>query len=272
MGADAATVEHLGLEVTESSILVGEVPITMRCAGAGRPLLVLHDELGFPGWLRWTRELAAERQLCAPVQPGFALTPRISWARDYRDVASLYLRMVRELELAPVDIVGFSAGGYLAAEMAAACPEAVNHLALVAPLGLKPDEGEIFDFFAVTARRHLAATVSLHDVSEMEEIYGGNMTPEQFELFEAARAETCRLGWEPFMHSPSLGERLKAVRDVQSLIIWGEDDKIVPVSSMHRFRDALTGARLETLPGCGHRPETEAPAPFLEILSKFLAS
>lgn len=272
MAADAATVEQLGLDVTETSVLVGELPVTMLGAGDGKPLLVLHDELGFPGWLRWTRDLAAQRRLLVPVQPGFGQTPRIPWARDYRDVASFYLRMVRELELAPVDIIGFSAGGYLAAEMAAACPEAVSSLALVAPLGLKPDEGEIFDFFAVTARRHLAATVSITAISEMEDIYGGDMTPEQFELFEAARAETCRLGWEPFMHSASLGERLRGVTDVRTLIVWGEADKIVPASSMRRFADALTGARLEVLSGCGHRPEAEAPASFVEILSTFLAS
>ena len=67
-------------------------------------------------------------------------------------------RVIREMRLAPVDVIGFSAGGFIAAEMVAADPQMFKHMILVAPLGLKPVTGEIFDFFAVTIRSHLLAT------------------------------------------------------------------------------------------------------------------
>jgi len=257
------------VEATETMVAIGDAELVMLTAGAGRPLVVFHDELGFSGWLQWTRDLAQHRQLLVPLQPGFGRTPRLEWTNDYRDLAAFYLRAIRELELMPVDVIGFSAGGYIAAEMVAAHPQAFGRVALVAPLGLRPSEGEIFDFLAVTARRHLEATVSNQDVPEIGAIYGGAMTPETFELFEAARAETSRLGWEPFMFSPSLGERLKGVDGVETLIVWGDTDRIVPRACVDEYARVLRGSRLEVLTDCGHRPEIEATPRFSKLLNDF---
>lgn len=253
----------------ETTVPIGDLDLVMLSAGDGRPLLVLHDELGFSGWMRWTRELGATRELLVPLQPGFGRTPRADWMWDYRDVASLYLRMVREQGVTPVDVLGFSAGAYIAAEMAAACPEVIDRLVLVAPLGVRPIEGEIFDFLAVTARTHVAATIADHGAPEAAEIYGGEMTPGQFELFESARAETSRLGWEPFMFSPSLPHRLEGL-DVETLILWGDADAIAPLGCARVYADCIPGARLELLPGAGHRPEIEATDRFVELLTDFL--
>jgi pimeloyl-ACP methyl ester carboxylesterase len=263
-------VEESHIEVVESTVAVGEHQLVLQCAGDGPPVLVLHDELGFPGWLRWARELAGHRRVLVPLQPGFGRSPRVEWVSDYRDLASFYLRLVRELALNPVDIIGFSAGGYIAAEMAATCPEALSRLVLVAPLGLRPAEGEIFDFLAVTARSHLAATTTNTDVPEITAIYGGEMTPQQYELFEAARAETTRLGWEPFMYSPSLAPRLEGVAGVETLVVWGDADRIVPEGCVRSYATVLNGARLAILPGCGHRPEIEATEQFTKLLGTFL--
>jgi pimeloyl-ACP methyl ester carboxylesterase len=159
--------------------------------------------------------------------------------------------------------------------MAAASPESVASLVLVAPLGIRPREGEIFDFFAVTGRSHLEATVARWDAPEASALYGGydgQISPEQFQLFEAARAETSRLGWEPFMFSPSLPHRLGALRGVRSLIIWGDADRIVPEGCVTEYERSIPGARAEVLSGCGHRPEVEAPAEFVKLVEEFLGS
>src|ERR1700738_1427073 len=97
-------------DCVETTVEVGGVGVVMLEGGAGRPLLMLHDELGFPGWQRWNRELAMSRHIMAPLQPGFGRTPRVDWFRPYRDLAAFYARLVREQGLAPIDIIGFSAG------------------------------------------------------------------------------------------------------------------------------------------------------------------
>ena len=42
---------------------------------------------------------------------------------DYRDLAGFYSQVIRELKLDPIDVIGFSAGGFIAAEMVAADPK-----------------------------------------------------------------------------------------------------------------------------------------------------
>ena len=252
-------------------VAVGNDALHVIRRGRGAPLLVLHDELGYPGWMTWNETLAGERELLIPLQPGFGDTPRVDWVMDYRDLASVYTRWLREADLTPLDAVGFSAGGYLAAEMAAADPSLFRRLVLVAPLGVRPSQGEIFDFFAVTLRTHVAATVSRDDAPEFGEIYGGEINPEQFERFEEARAETARLGWEPFMYSPSLPERLGGARDLPVQLIYGDADRILPRSSIEGYATAFPDARVAEIAGAGHRPEIEDPDAFLEIVVKFLA-
>ena len=66
---------------------------------------------------------------------------------DFRDLAGFYSQAVRELQLDPVDVIGFSAGGFIAAEMVAADPRIFSNMILVAPMGLKPAEGEILESF-----------------------------------------------------------------------------------------------------------------------------
>lgn len=258
---------------TEETIAVAGTTLALVKGGTGAPLLIFHDELGYPGWMTWNETLAAERTLLIPLQPGFGKTPPLAWLRHYHDLAGFYARVVRELGLAPLDVIGFSAGGFIAAEMAAADPAMFKHLILVAPMGLKPLSGEIFDVFAVTIRTHLLMTVADPEgTGEFHSLYGGEMTPEQFEAFEDARAETARLGWEPFLHNPSLGHLLQGVQSLPTLLVWGENDAIVPRGCIEAYQQAIAGAQVVTVPRVGHRPEIENATAFVQSVQTFLAS
>jgi len=239
--------------------------------GAGKPLLIFHDELGYTGWMGWNERLAEDRTLLMPLQPGFGRTPRLDWMRDFRDLASFYARMIREMRLDPVDLMGFSAGGWIAAEIAAADPHLIRRMVLAGPLGIRPRQGEIANFIGMTIRSHLRLTVAdTVNTPEFGRIYGGEMTPEAFEAFEDARAETTRLGWEPFMHSPSLPYRLRGAH-VPALLVWGNRDAVVPRGVIDGYLEALEGASVAEIDGAGHRPEIEQPGEFVRAVKNFLA-
>ena len=257
---------------TEETVKVAGTELVLVRGGSGRPLLMLHDELGYPGWVSWNDALAAEREFIIPLQPGFGKSPRLDWVRSYRDLGGFYARVLREMNLAPMDVIAFSAGGYIAAEMAASDPHIFSRMVLSAPMGLKPTEGEIFDFLAVTIRTCLMQTVSNPEAPDFANIYGGEMTPEQFELFEDARAETARLGWEPFMYNPSLGHLLEGVTQLPTLLIWGEEDAVVPRGCIDAYQNAIPSAQVVTIPRVGHRPEVEDPETFMQAVKAFLAS
>jgi pimeloyl-ACP methyl ester carboxylesterase len=154
--------------------------------------------------------------------------------------------------------------------MAAACPDLFSAMVLVGPLGLRPTDGEIFDFLAVTIRTHVAATVSNVEAPEFALIYGGEMTPTQFELFEDARAETARIGWEPFMFDPSLGPLLEGIGDLPTLLVRGSEDLIAPEGSIRAYEAALPDSTSVVIDGAGHRPEIEDPDAFLSAVTAFL--
>ena len=71
---------------------VGDMTLRQFRGGRGRPLVSLHDELGFPGWMRWNEALADRFEQFVPLQPGYGDTLRLDWVRSYRDLAALYAR------------------------------------------------------------------------------------------------------------------------------------------------------------------------------------
>jgi hypothetical protein len=97
-------------EWTEGTVHVGDTDLTIIKGGTGRPLLVLHDELGFAGWLRWHSMLARAHALLIPIHPGFGRAPRVEWVSNVRDLAGFYSRVLRDMVLGPIDVIGFSLG------------------------------------------------------------------------------------------------------------------------------------------------------------------
>ncbi len=260
------------INATEQSLNFDGTQLVMVKGGSGKPLLMLHDELGYPGWMTWNESLAHDRTLYIPLQPGYGKTPKLDWIRTYRDLAGFYSQVLREMKLDPIDVIGFSAGGFIAAEMAAADPHIFSKMVLVAPMGIKPLEGEILDIFPITIRTHLRATVAdPAGTPEFLKIYGGEMTPEQFEAFEEARSEASRIGWEPYMHNPSLPYLLHGLK-TPTLLVWGTGDHVVPRGCIDAYKKAIPSAQIATIEKVGHRPEIENSAEFERVVSRFLAA
>ena len=85
---------------TADMIEAGGLKIELVKGGSGPPLLVLHDELGHPGWLRYHDALARHYTLHLPSHPGFGQSDRPDWILTMRDLACWYLDALDELGLA----------------------------------------------------------------------------------------------------------------------------------------------------------------------------
>ena len=255
----------------EETFRVGETELQVLKGGQGKPLLVLHGEMGFPGWLQWQEALAKKRTLWTPLHPGFGKTPMASWIMTMRDLGAFYSRFIREQKLAPVDVIGFSLGGWLAAEMAVANSGQFGKMILVGATGLKPPTGEIMDMFTVTARGYVNANVvDPHHNPEFAKLFGGEQTPEQFEAWEDARAETARIAWQPYLYTQSMTELLANVVGLPTLILWGKQDPVVPLSAGELYHQKIAGSKLVTFDNCGHMPAVEKPADFIKAVESFL--
>jgi pimeloyl-ACP methyl ester carboxylesterase len=69
-------------------------------------------------------------------------------------------------------------------------------------------------------------------------------------------------------------EKLRKIgeNDIPTLIIWGSDDKVIPIQHSRIFEEAIKNSRSTIIPGTGHAPFTEKPALICEYLHRFLAT
>jgi pimeloyl-ACP methyl ester carboxylesterase len=87
-----------------------------------------------------------------------------------------------------------------------------------------------------------------------------------------AFVRTIRSVIDPGGQTVSAMDRLYLAAAVPTMIVWGEDDTIIPVSHAHAAHEAIPGSRLELFPGVGHFPHVEDPHRFVEVLTDFIAT
>src|SRR3954463_7319929 len=102
----------------ERFVEVAGSQLHLRRGGTGDPLLVLHHDIGNPGWLPFHQKLAEHFDVLAPSHPGYDQSSRPDWMRSVRDVAVVYQALLADLNLSDVTLVGLGLGGWIAAEMA----------------------------------------------------------------------------------------------------------------------------------------------------------
>ena len=163
-------------------------------------------------------------------------------------------------------LVGTSYGGNLAMEVALAAPERVTALWLMgcdpaAPTpggpdlagGLAATPDAVIDMLAglVVHRDAAAAAAAFKDMAHR---VGGSTGAEQARALAARQEATSRLG---ALHMPVL-------------LLWGEDDALVPVPVGRTLADALPHTHFHTLAGCGHLPTLEQPHQAAALFAGFL--
>ena len=114
------------------------------------------------------------------------------------------------------------------------------------------------------ALRHLAVVVAPHHQRRRAD------ATDQLEAWDIAREMSFRIAWKPYMYSQTLPHLLGGVR-APALVLWGEQDKIVPVSAGAAYAKALPGAEFKTIPACGHFAEMEQPEALARLVTDFLA-
>ena len=257
---------------TEESVEAAGVRIQLRRGGTGGPLLVLHGELGVPGWLSAYAQLARHFTVYVPSLPGFGRSERPDWILTVRDLAAWVTWFVRDMKLPePLPVIGFSLGGWLAAEIATMNASLFSNIVLVGAAGLQPDEGEIWDYFLHSSREAFAqAFFDPTQSPEHARYYGRAWTPEEEMQAEQNREMAVRLLWKPYMRSHTLPALLRGVT-TPTLLVWGREDAIIPLNACYRYAGAIPGATANVLDRCGHMPEMEQPEAFVKVVLDFLA-
>ena len=252
------------LDVTVDGI--GPVPVTVTEHGAGRPFLLLHGGAGPQSVDGFAGLLASEEpaRVLVPTHPGFGGTPRPDGLDSIGSLARLYTRMLDELGLTGVTVVGNSIGGWIAAEIAVLGSPRVSGVVLVDAAGLELADSPIADFFSLTMDQVADLSYYRPDAFRLDLDH----MPEQQKAMMAANRAALSVYAGRAMADPGLLDRLASVT-VPVLVIWGEADRIIPVEHGRAYAKAIPNARFLLLPESGHLPQLEAPDRLLAAVRDF---
>jgi pimeloyl-ACP methyl ester carboxylesterase len=227
----------------------------------------------------WAEALSADHRVIRFDLPGAGLSEPDPTGL-YTDARSMEIlaALMDQRGLAKASLVGHSIGGRLAWGFAAACPERVDKLVLVAPDGFaspgfeygKPPETTLL----VKSMRYVLPKQLLR--SSLVPAYGDPKaltaaTVDRY--YDLMLAPGVRDGMIARMQQTVRNDPRPALRTIQApvLLIWGSDDKMIPVANAQDYLRDLADARLVTFPDLGHVPHEEAPEATLAPVKAFLA-
>ena len=257
-----------GVSWTESTVEAAGTKLHLARAGQGRPVVVLHHETGTLDRLPFYEALAAHHDVLVPHHPGYSKSQRPEWMRSVRDIAVIYRGLLADLKVRDAVLVGLGFGGWIAAEMAGMAPADLSRLVLVGAMGIKPPQGDILDL-AVTGYVDYARA-GFHDQKAFDRVYGAEPSIDQLEMWDICREMSFRIAWKPYMYSQTLPHLLGAVR-APALVVWGDDDRVVPRSAADLYVKALANARLEIVKAAGHCVDMEQPEALAKLVTTFIA-
>jgi len=234
-------------------------------AGKGAPLLWLRGTDASDGWRGYMDALAGRFDLIAPEHPGFGGAAKPDWLDDIGDMANFYFDMIAEMGFTSVHLAGHGLGGWIAAEMAIRDQRELASLTLVDAAGLLVDGAGGLDPFLRSEEEAILDQFFEADLGAREA--DRLLTPESEDVRIANQMVIAQLAWSPRWHDPHLRKWLHRI-DMPTLVIWGEQDRVIPVAHAHVWAGAIPGARLEVVPSCGHAPHIERSALCADLIAR----
>lgn len=258
--------------------------------GSGAPVLLVH---GVGAWAEnWRDQLpalaAAGFRAVACDLPGFGRSeaPRGAsyFAPDDPYYARFTVDLLDALEIERADLVGHSLGGAVAAVTAICAPERVRRLALVSSGGFGAEVPAIFRLMSLPPLEHLARFAPDALVRSVVRSTFYDLTAIPAWLYADAIRYTRAGGGREFVRvmravagvrgqSAELRrrwqERARVIR-CPVLVVWGREDRVIPVAHADAARALLPRARVEVIERAGHLVMVERPGEFDRILVGFL--
>ena len=263
--------------------------VSYRRAGEGPAILLIHGlALSSATWKYVIPALAERHTVLAPdlFGHGESAKPRGDYSLGAH--ASGLRDLMVALGIERATFVGHSLGGGIAMQLGYQFPERCERLVLVASGGLGKEVNALLRAVALPGAEYVLPVLLTPWLRLRAEAAGGflrrfgwrpSSTLDQ--VWRSYTNLTSPEGQKAFVHTVrsvidvagqrvSARDRLYLASEVPTMIVWGEDDNIIPVAHARATHDAIPGSRLEILPGAGHFLPFEEPTWFAEVLLDFL--
>ena len=249
----------------------------------GLVMLFVH---GFAGscadFLPLLRIMPADVRCIAVDLPGCGTSdkPDIHYSVPY--LTRFLLQFSQALGLRHFILIGHSMGGLIVTRFTWEYPALVDKLILISPDGLKGEEGWLLSISRMQGLVEFATDLASRWVVKqglrMQVFHDPAKIPEEFvdavaETYAdaGARRAIVRIASEVIGTDPVDDILCSPALDLDTLIIWGDDDRVLPVSWSAGFVRGLPRATLHIISGCGHMPTVECPQITEGLISGFLA-
>jgi 4,5:9,10-diseco-3-hydroxy-5,9,17-trioxoandrosta-1(10),2-diene-4-oate hydrolase len=256
--------------------------------GGGLPLVMLHG--GGPGASAWSNfgralpHFATTFRTLLVDQPGFGGSDKPPVVGNYyRHSADYVVKLLDELGIERIHLLGNSLGGGTAMRLALTYPDRVGRLILMGPGGLSlnlfhadPTEGvqRLMDFGADPTPERLRAFISTMVVNQ--KLVTDELVAERFAAATAPGAQDAMRSMGMSFWNPETAEDGMLWREAHqlrkhTLLTWGREDRVNPLDGAMVALKLIPKAQLHVFPNCGHWAQIEAAEEFAEISTAFLA-
>jgi pimeloyl-ACP methyl ester carboxylesterase len=262
--------------------------VAFRRGGEGPVLLLLHGIAGSSGtWIPAMRLLHREYTVLAPDFLGHGRSAKPLGDYSLGNHASGMRDFLHLLGVERVTVVGQSFGGGVAMQFAYQFPELCERLVLVDAGGLGREVSWLLRLCTLPAAEYVMPVLFPAFVRGWGDAISGFLRDRGIQHARAAEmwrsyrslteaenrrafVRTMRAVIDPGGQSVSARDRLYLAAHMPTLIVWGDQDRIIPVVHAYQAHEAIPNSRLEVIEGVGHFPHVEDPVRFVEILRDFL--
>jgi pimeloyl-ACP methyl ester carboxylesterase len=199
------------------------------------------------------------------------------WLRDLLD----------ELGISRATVVGQSLGGGVAMQFVYQHPDYCQRLVLISSGGLGPDVGWTLRLLSAPGAELILPAIAPRPVltvgNKLRSWFSatGIQSPRGAEIWSAysslsdaetrqAFLRTLRSVVDPRGQAVSALNRLHLTSELPTMVIWGDQDRIIPVEHGYALHEARAGSRLEVLEGVGHFPHVERPSEVVDLIDDFI--
>ena len=282
-------VEQL-VDADSKFVEVNGINVHYKTWGEGEPTFILLHGFGASifSWREVTEPLSQYGTVIAYDRPAFGLTERpLEWEGEspYGPQAQvdIVIGLMDKLGVEKAILVGNSAGGTVSMQVALQHPDRVQALILVdaavyagggapswsRPLLKTPQMNHVGPLIArqLQAQGDEFIKLAFHDPSKVTaDILEGYRKPLRAENWDKAL-------WQLTVASEESGlvARLAEIT-MPTLVITGDDDRIVPTEQSLRLADELPNAELKVIAQSGHLPHEEKPVEFMQAVTEFLST
>lgn len=245
------------------------------------PLVLLHGTSSHLfTWNGCVSEWAKTRRVIRMDLPAFAITgPDPDNDYTVNGYTSFLHEFLQKLGVSKCYLAGNSLGGLIAYSYANAYPDEVQKLVLIDAAGYPFSGGKgvlAFKLAKIPILRNILKVSTPESVvrKSLEDVYG-NKSLVTDSLVRLYRDMTCRTGNRnafTIRMNMNYAPDTAAVKNVKTrtLVIWGDDDQLIPVANAYKFQRDLPNKQVEILKGLGHIPMEEAPQIVAPMVEKFL--